>query len=189
MGMDELILTMSDEDLATLKAKYSDNPSVTTLINGILEGRVKQAEQVKAKVDFERGITKLFAKLPHPEDVHNVFVRWGEVEVEDTTAEAEEVQVEGGEPEMRYPTHTEYQWIVQVNKVTKVTSGSTEAKSSKRAITIYKRNGLVLENKGNFGSASKACEALGLAIGGDSAMRVLARDGFITEPYEGTDYS
>jgi len=204
--MNELIGAMSDNDLAELKVKYSDNPSVTTLIDGILEARQKEAVEHKAKDDFTKGITKLFAKLPHPEDVYNVFARWGEVEVEDTTQEAEEVEVvvtpaevdkDGNitteavvEKQDRYPTTKAFQWIVEVNHATRVSSTTTgEPKVSKRAITVFKRNGTQLEAKGNYASASKACEALGLTIGGDSATRVLSRDGYISEPYDGTDFA
>lgn len=194
MGMDELILAMSNEDLATLKAKYSDNEAVTKLIEGILETREKAEAEARAKVEFEKGITKLFAKLPHPEDVHNVYVRWGEVEVEDTSVEGEAIEVINPDTqevttEMRYPKHTEYQWIVQVNKATKVMAGSGEAKTSKRGITVYKRVGLNLELVGHYASASKACEALSLPVGADSAGRVLDREAYIREPYDGTDYS
>lgn len=179
--MDGLIQAMSDTDLAELKAKYSDQPSVATLIDGILETRQAEAEQTKAKTQFTNGIAKLFAKLPHPEDVYNVYARWAEVEVE--TGEAEEVEV-NGETEMRTPMAKVFQWVVEVNHATRSTTATSgEPKVSKRAITVFKRNGTQLEEKGHFASASKACEALGLTIGGDSAIRVLARDGFITEPY------
>jgi len=211
--MDELIKAMSDSDLMELKGKYVDNSSVVTLIDGILETRGKEAEAIKVKVDFERGIAKLLAKLPHPDDVHNIYVRWGEVDVAD--GELEEVVfdskgvvipmtllIEDMTPEQldelgsytyetRQPSHKEFQWIVEVNHATKVTGNSTTGvtTASKRAITVYKRNGTQLELKGHYASASKACEALGLIIGGDSAIRVLARDNYITESYEGVDYS
>ena len=66
--------------------------------------------------------------------------------------------------------------------------GGGGPKASKRAITVFKREGTTLLPKGNFGSASKACEVLKLTIGGDSATRVLAREGYISEPYDGTDF-
>lgn len=204
--MDELIGLMNDSDLLELKDKYSTNPSVVTLIDGILEGRANTAREVEAKAKFESGIAKLFTKLPHPEDVNNVFVRWGKVEVPDTTKDAEEVEVvetpakvKDGEivedavmkTETRYPMLEVYQWIVEVNartaKLTGDTSSGGSQAPSKRAIKVFKRDGLELVDKGNYASASKACEALGLTIGGDSATRVLARDGFIVEPYTGTD--
>lgn len=201
--MDELIQAMSNEELEAIKEKHSDNPSILTLIDGILEGRVKEEAQVQAKQAFEANLAKFVngvtkkgkPYLPHPEDVHNIYIRWGEVEVEDTEAEPEEVEVvdkDGNKvTEMRKPSHMEYQWIVQVNHAVKVTSGGSDGspKASKRAITVYKRNGTQLDLKGHYPSASKACEALGLTIGGDSATRVLARDSFIIEPYDGTEFN
>lgn len=198
--MDELIKAMSDKDLAELKKKYANNPSVVTLIDGILETRSKEASQVKARQKFTDGIGKTFATLPHPDDIANVYASWREVEVEQGEPEEVEVVVTPAvmdkdgkittpavtSPEMRTPTVLVWQWVVEVNKGFKVASGASgEAKTSKRAITVFKREGLALNDKGHFASASKACEALGLTIGGDSATRVLTREGYITEAYEG----
>lgn len=207
---DELINAMSDKDIEEMKGKYADNASVILLLDGILATRGKDKAQAKAKQKFEAGIAKLFSSLPHPEDVHNVYVRWAEVEEEVVDEEAEEVEVEvvktpavldkDGkiveeavvELVKRKPTVAVkvWKWVVQVNKSVTVKPGASgKATTSKRAIKVFKRNGTQLEDKGNYQSASKACEKLGLTIGGDSATRVLARDGFITEPYEGTDYT
>ena len=190
--MEELIKAMSNDDLETMKGKYADNASVVTLINGILGGRAKSAEQDKAKKQFESGVNKLFAKLPHPEDIMNIYVRWAEVEVPSGEAvEVEVVQPDNSKVmEMRQPTEKTWQWVVETNKGFQVRSGSGgKATTSKRAIKVFKRNGTQLEDMGNYVSASKACGVLGLTIGGDSATRVLARDGYILEPYEGTDYT
>lgn len=196
--MDELIAAMSNSDLAELKVKYVENQSVATLIEGILDGRAKEQAQVEAKEAFEGAIAK-FANgvnkqgkpyLPHPDDVSNVFLRWGEVTIE--VGEEEEVSITNPdtnelETVMRKPTQVVSQWIVEVNaRTTKLTSGNdggSAQKTSKRAITVFKRNGTQLEPKGNYPSASKACEALGLTIGGDSATRVLAREGYWVEAF------
>lgn len=209
--MDELIQAMSNSDLEDMKAKFSDNASVVKLIDGILEGRVKAQAEADAKLKFEAGVAKFFngtnskgkPYCPHPEDIHNIYVRWALVEVEDTSGDGEEVTViitpavvkEGEivtdavtEVQTRYPKMEVWQWVVEVNHKVKADSGSDAPKSSKRAITVFKRNGTQLEDKGHFASASKACEALGLTIGGDSATRVLSREGYITDYYEGTDF-
>lgn len=202
--MEELIQAMSNEDLAKLKQDHEDSQSIATLVDGILEARANEVEQAKAKKAFEAGIAKLFAKLPHPEDVHNVYIRWADVEVEDKSAEPEEVEVvvtpaeinKDGKittpavmgKEKRYPTIKGFAWVVEVNKgfATSRVSGSS---ANKRAITLFKREGLKLVDKGNYPSASKACASLGITIGGDSASRVLSREGYIIEPYTGTDYT
>lgn len=196
-----LVGAMSDSKLAELKEEHKDNPSVVASIDEVLELRAKQAEQAQAKVEFERQIQKLVAKLPHPEDINNIFLHWGEVDVKDgepidfaiigegqvkLASDLTEDELAQNYPiEARTPSHKEYQWIVDVNHVTKVSGGGGNI--PKRAISVYKRNGTQLELKGNFGSASKACEALGIVVGGDSAIRVLRREGYFTEAYEGTD--
>lgn len=208
--MEELINAMSDEDLAGMKTKYSDNPSVVTLIDGILETRNKALAQAKAKAKFEGGIAKLFVNLPHPEDTYNVYARWAEVEVEDTTKEAlEEVEIVDAQAildddgkivteavthtEARYPTVKVFKWVVETNKgLSTARGGTTTPTTSKRAILVSKRdeaNPSQLVEVGKFTSASKACEKLGLTIGGDSATRVIQREGLFIEPYEGTDFT
>lgn len=189
MEQNDFINAMSEADIREQLEKYKDNPSVVTLLEGVLEARVREVAEAKAKAKFEKGIANLFKNLPHPEDVHNVYVRWGEVDVP-TGEPDEEVEVVNDDgtktKEMRTPSTKQHQWIVQVNHIVTVSRGSDgKDKVSKRAITIYKREGLALENKGNYASASKACEALGLTIGGDSATRVLAREAYIVEPFTG----
>lgn len=199
--MEELINAMSDEDLVGLKQKYPDNPSIVTLIDGILATRAKVAEQAKAMAKFTKSIAKTFASLPHPDDIHNIFIRWGEMDVAD--GEPEEVDVvvtpaktDGDgkitEPavmgtELRTPTHKEYGWIVEVNHAVKATPSASVPKASKRAITVFKRNGTTLEPQGNFASGQAACDFLKIPVGTDDAKRVLLREGYIHEPYEGTD--
>lgn len=188
MEQNDFINAMSEGDIREQLEKYKDNPSVVTLLNGVLEARIREVAQAKAKADFEKGISKLFSKLPHPEDVHNVYVRWAEVD--EPTGEPEEEVMIDGKPEMRQPTTKVSKWVVQVNKSVVVSrGGSGVVTASKRAITVMKRNGLNLQPIGNFVSASKACEYLELPIGGDSATRVLEREGYIREPYEGTEYT
>lgn len=202
---DTLFNLMSDAEVADLKVKYPDNQSIVALADGILATREREATQARAMANFTKGIDKTFAKLPHPDSIHNIYARWGEVDVEEGEPEAVEVVVTPAEvnekgnittpavtaTEMRCPTIKAMAWIVEVNHATKVTSGSTpgQPKTSKRAITVYKRNGTQLELQGNYISASKACDALKLIVGGDSATRVLSRDGYITEPYEGAEYT
>jgi hypothetical protein len=186
--MDELIRAMSTEDIQTLMQKYSGNESVTTMLNVALEERKHQAEQVKLIADFEAKLLKL-AKLPQPpESIHNVYMAWGEVEEPD--GEAVEVELNGVKS-MRQPTKKAWRWSVVCNKgfeVKHANSATTGAgKATKRAIRVYKRNGTILEAVGNFANATRACEALKIEVGADSAMRKLINMGYITEPYSGDD--
>lgn len=203
--MDALIQAMSIPELENFKANYKDNESVTKILDGYIEVKGREAIQAKAKLDFAKAIGKLADKLPHPDDVHNVYLRWAEVDVEDTTLEAEEVEIvvtpavtdgEGNvttpavkEMQTRYPMHKANQWVVELNKGFSVGKSSSQPTTSKRAITLNKRQGQTLEFVGNYASASKACEALSIPIGGDSATRVLAREGYILDAYNGTDFT
>jgi len=202
--MDELIQAMSIAELENFKTTYKDNGSITKIVDGYIEVKARQEAQARAKEDFSKAIGKLVAKLPHPDDVHNIYLAWREVEVEDTTHEGEEVELvvtpavvndEGNittpavmGKERRYPKVMVYQWVVELNKGFSVGKAS-QVTTSKRAITLNKRNGQALEFIGNFLSASKACESLKIPIGGDSATRVLNREGYILDAYTGTDFT
>ena len=115
--MDAIIKAMSDAQLEALKEEHSKNQTIVTLVEGILEARVKEAEQSKLKAQFEASVTKLFSKLAHPEAILNIYARWSEVEEEDTTKEPEEVEVidtEGNKvKEMRLPKVKTFKWIVE----------------------------------------------------------------------------
>jgi len=188
MGQDELINAMSDEDIAEMKEKYADNASVILLLDGILETRRKVATQAKAKADYVKGITTLVGKhlAIQPEGETNVLITWEEADIAD--GEPEEVMV-NGTTELRTPHHKEVKPVVRTNvfwsettSVNRSASGKGNNGVSKRAIRVFKRSGTQLIDKGVYASATKACEALGLIVGGDSATRVLARDGYISEP-------
>ena len=61
------------------------------------------------------------------------------------------------------------------------TNGGSDG-NGKRAVTVFKRNGTQLEEKGHFATCAKACRAIGLDVGGDSARRVLRRNGYVVDP-------
>lgn len=202
--MEALIGELSDKDLEDMKAKFTDKPSTVLMIDGILESRKAEANKAKILDQFGKALEKTFAKLPHPETVHNVFARWGETDMVDESAEAEDTEIidtpailngDGQiitpatfHNERRRPTIKVMAWVVTVNYAQKVVAGTTgnaTPKASKRSIKVLKRDGLQLVDKGIYPSASKACEAFGLPLGGDSGTRVLAREGYIVEPHEG----
>lgn len=194
--MDELIQAMSIDELVRFKEQYAANESVTKIVDGYIETKTRQEAQVKAREDFVKVIDKMVNKLPHPDDVHNVYFAWREVEEEDKTQEAEEVEIvyTDGEKgtEVRYPKVKVDKWVVELNKGFQIAKGTSTASSatSKRAITVHKRNGTSLEFVGNFTNATKACEHLELIVGGDSAMRVLTvRNPYLVDPYTGTDFT
>ena len=203
--MDALIQAMSIPELEKFKEQYKTNESIVKIVDGYIETKVREEAQAKAKADFAKAIEKLIGKLPHPDDVHNVYLRWAEIEVEDTSVEPEmvdvviapaEVDKDGSilteaitESQPRYPTTKQWMWVVELNKGFQVSKGTPQPATSKRAISVHKRDGLTLQFVGNYQSASKACEHLNIAIGGDSATRVLAREGYILDPYTGTDFT
>ena len=184
--VEELIKAMSNEDLQALKAKYADNESIAKLIDGILGARQVEAAKVKAEADFQAKVLKL-AKLPAPpENVHNLYLRWAEVD--EPTGEPEVEVMIDGKPVMRQPTAKVWKWVLEVNKAFQVgRTGTTTTKIVKRSISVAKRVGNTLEPVGNFTNATKACGYLKLIIGGDSASRVLQRNGYIVDQYQGDD--
>ena len=190
--MDELIQAMSIPELQHFKEQYAGNESIIKIVDGYIVVKEQEIAKAKAKDEFGKVIAKMVAKLPHPDDVLNVHLRWAEVEVEDTSQEPEEVEVEGVK-ELRYPKIKMFQWVVELNKgfqVSKTSSGGNQVSgTSKRAITVKRIEGESLVPVGNFHSANEACKHLRLIIGGDSANRVLQRDGYLSQACDGTDYT
>jgi len=207
--MDDLIKAMSVEELEKFKAGYMENESIQRIVDGYIT--IKQAEVVQARAmeDFGKAIGKVADKLVHPEGIYNVYLAWMEVEAEDTSQPAIEVEViieqavVDGEGtiitpavkgmESRHPMVKVWKWAVELNKGFSVQkSGSaTSTSSSKRAITVK----LIHSDKapeliGNFRSAKEACVHLNLIVGTDSAMRVLTnRNPYMVVAYEGTDFT
>jgi len=91
--MDELIKAMTSEQLLAIKEQHPDNPSVISLVDGILVAREKEAGQVQLAKDFEAKVAKLAKLPPPPEHIHNLFLKWAKVEVEDTSQEPEMVDI------------------------------------------------------------------------------------------------
>lgn len=198
--MDDLVKAMSKQDLVTFKETYKDNASIQTLVDGYIEVKEREEAQAQAKASFSKKIEKLVKDLPHPEDVHNVYMAWREVEEDDTSQDGEVVffkedvvvatEEESDRQETRYPKTKTTRWVVELNKGFQVKSGGGGSKTtaSKRAITVKKiEENDTLTAIGNFSSASKACEHLSIPTGGDSAVRVLQREGYLTQAYEGED--
>jgi hypothetical protein len=202
--VEELIRLMSIEDLQAMKVKYPTNESIQKLLDVVIGQKTTEVNEAKERLDFEAKVAKL--KLPAPpRGIVNVYLRWAEVEV--PTGEPVEVEVvkvqavqdaDGHittpaimEKVMRQAKTKVFQWVPELNKpnqATTTTGATTSAKqATKRAITVSKRNVNILEPVGHFTNASKACEHLKLTIGGDSAKRVLVRNGYIIDDYDGTD--
>jgi len=201
---------MTIEELNAFKEMYKSNEAIVKIMDGYIEGKLRDEAQAKAKADFTQAIAEMIGTLPHPEGIHNVYLAWREVEVQDTDS-PQEVDIpkidEAGQPvltqkgkpvmvkETRYPTTKAWKWIPELNKgfqAGKSTTTTATKTANKRAVTISKREGegssqLVLV--GHFPTASKAVEYLKLPLGGDSATRVLQREGMFIEPYTGTDYT
>ena len=162
--MDELIKAMTNEQLEAIKVEHADNPSIQTLVDGILETRASEVAQVAVKAKFEAAIAKLVSKgIPvPPEGVHNVYIRYAEVEVPE--GEPEEVAItnpDTGEvtTEMRQATTKVWQWVVEVNKATSVTSKSAGGNGStkdggKRTIVVKQIVGDTVVDCGEYPSGA-----------------------------------
>lgn len=183
-----LIEAMSTEQLQAMKVQFKDSPNVIALLDTVLTVRTNEANLKKLQDAFTKAVESI--KLPVPPDgISNVYFGYAEV---DDTSKPEVVKIEGKPDETRYPKIRK--WILEVNKAMKPvisSSGDTDKSDSskKRAITVLKRDGMALTTIGNFKSASKACEYLKLDVSGDSATRVLASKGYITEQYIGTSFT
>lgn len=191
---------MSIDDIQKQIEMYQDNPSVVAILNGYIEVKRKELVSKQVEVNFNKEVQKLVDKLnkmEKPNTVYNIYIPHREVEEEDTTQEPEEVEVtnEAGETvkEVRYPKIKNKKWISELNKGFQVrtsTSASGKTSVSKRAITVKRINpDDTLSTVGNFPSASIACKHLSIPTGGDSATRVLQRDGYLIQPYEGSEYT
>jgi hypothetical protein len=186
--MDNVFISvMTDKDLLDYKAKYSTNPILVKLVDDTLAERKLALETKRVEEKFTSKLLTL-AKLPAPpESIHNVYLAWKQVEVPQEIPDgASEAKI----AELKATPIKTWQWVTEVNKgftSGKSTDGSKQV--SKRAITVNKRDGQTLKFVGNFQSGSKACEHLKLSTNGDSAMRVLSREGYIVDAYNGTDYT
>lgn len=184
--VDNFVSALSTADLEKLKVQYKDNESIVKMVTDELMAR---AEAIKAKAEAEAFTNKLMklAKLPAPpETIHNVYLAWALVETpKEIPAGASEAQI----AELKANPDKAYQWVVETNKGFKVTKADGSTATSKRAITVKKITGDKVTTIGNFQSASKAADFLKIEVGDDSATRVLAREGYILSPYDGTDYT
>jgi len=213
---------MSIEELQAFKEMYKSNEAIVRIMDGYIEGKVKEEAQAKVKVDFTITIADMISTLVHPDGIHNVYLAWREVE--EAQGEPEIIGVnEAGAPngqavskankeailalkleanttilfnEKHYQVKQAYakvwKWIPELNKgfqVGKETTTTTTRTTNKRAITVSKREGSQLVLVGHFPTASKAVEYLHLPLGGDSATRVIQREGMFIEPYTGIDYT
>ena len=203
--MDNLVNALPLDELKAMALKYKDNPPLANMFNEAIKVKEAELEQVKIKDTFMASIAKV--KLPTPPDgIMNIHFRYGDVEIEDKSKPAVKVEIvkvpavtgaDGAittpaimETVERFPTVKSKQWILELNKATSFSSSGTTSDNntpSKRAITVLKRNGDKLDNIGNFKDGKAACDYVRLAVVGDSAIRVLSKNGYIVDRYDGTD--
>ena len=183
MNLGLIVQVMDDEDLAKLAEANKGREDVRLAIETELFTRLTAREFEARKAEFEAKVTELAGLPEPPAGIHNVFMSYKGVEV--PIGEAVEVKVKGQDgkmvTEMRQPTETRRQWVVEVNHADRVGAVKVTDKAAKREIRVLKRDGMSLKEIGIFANATKACDHLKLEIGGDSANRVLSRNGYITE--------
>ena len=206
MRNDTFLEAQTIPDLKKLKVQYKDNASVITLIDGVLAIKAKELQQAELIAKFTSEVDKLAETLPHPESVHNVYLAWREVEEDDTSQTQIEVEVvltpsvvdDTGKitakavtgKELRYPKTKLFKWTTKVNATTQTAaSGGARQSQNKRAITVLKRNGMILEKIGSYSSGKAACNALGIPCVGDSAIRVLTnkQNAYQVDDHDGID--
>jgi len=197
MESNPLLDGMSIAELKKFRKQWESNESVVKIVDGYIEIRLVEETNELARQEFIKQIDGLVANLPHPSDVANVYMAWREVEVADTTQEAEVVDVvdtvaevdgEGNittpavtHQEPRYPTTKVNQWVVELNKgfaVSKANGGATPS-TSKRTINIFKHNpNGADESLGEFANYQAFATSKGITVGTDSARRAVEREGY-----------
>lgn len=131
---------LPNEELVSLKERFSSNPTIVNLIDGILEARSKAEEAERVKAEFQKKVAKLAKLPPPPEGTYNLFLHYGETI--DEEAEEVEVRLPNGETEMRKPRTMG--WIVETNHVDKLGSKAGKdqtSTTSSEGKKIWARNG------------------------------------------------
>ncbi len=204
----DIISVMTDEELSELKAKHTGNEKISTLINSILEARLAEAIEAEKVTQFTDKVNTLFGDLPKPESVNNFIVKYRTVTVYDESQPEVEVTITDDPPvldgqgkvvkkavthkEMRHPSSEVDMWVAEPNHACNLSREAGTPQARKRGITVSKRESptsasLVLV--GHFPSGAKACEYLHLVTAGDSAIRVIRKENYFIEDYDGTDYT
>jgi hypothetical protein len=191
-GLEVLVGIMTNEQLGAYKTAFPNNAEVAKLVDGIIAGRLAEANKAKIKIEFEAKVSKL-AKLPQPPDgIHNVYMAWAEVEVDDTSKAQAEVEV-AGVKESRYPKIKVWQWVITTNKAFSdkpKEKTDKEVKVGKLAIHVMKMNKatMVMESIGKYANGALACRKLGVDAGVGSGNLALTKAGYyVVTGYEGTD--
>lgn len=201
-----LFESLSDVQIAEAKTKYKNVPTIIQMLTDLeakrknsqakaIEALANQAKDEQAKKAFGDKLLEL-VKLPAPPaGIVNVYMAYGEVEEEDLSKTEEVEIIKDGKPvkESRHPKVKVMKWIIETNKGFAVdkTSGSTTT-VSKRAITVLKRNALdttKIDTIGTFRTGKAAADFLKLDVGVSSANLILAKNGYILEPYGGNTFT
>jgi hypothetical protein len=170
---------MTDEQLQTTITQYKDNASVVAYLQGIVTKRAAIAEANKIKSDFEEKINKMAGKIVFPAGILNVLIRNTEVELPDANDASKMVKV--------WKTQIIVNHACNIDK--KTTSNTTSnTTSTKRGITVSKRNGQQLETLGNFRSGAEFDRHMKLDYTNQSPMLILRKAGYIADEYDGADF-
>ena len=193
---------MSIPELEAFKEMYKSNEAIVKIMNGYIEGKVKEEAQAKAKKDFKQAIANMVSTLVHPDGIANVYLAWHEVEEAQGNVEVIGVSGDGipnGQavgkvnkeailalkPEVNTTilfNEKHYQvkqaivkvwkWIPELNKGFQVGKETTTT-----GIKTPKKHAQTVELGGHFignvKSGNDGCKALGYDVAGDSGNRVL----------------
>jgi len=174
-----------------LEKAIKDYPMLESMLRPILESKQSEEAKRKAQESFTKGIEKALKAIAFPEDIRNVII------VKHVSDKDEIIKLGDGN-EQTIPAGTiTYEYMPNVYWTKdKPTSGNGKASSgvSKRAITVKKvvvnEDGSEgLQPIGNFKSGHEACVYLDLDDAGNSAIRVLQANGYITSGYLGTNFT
>ena len=178
--MDELIQAMSIEELLKFKESYPGNTSLATIVDGYIEVKQREVDKAEAKAKFEKEIAKLVVKLPHPEDVYNVYLRWAKTD--EPMGEVELVELPDGGTEERQATTEVWKWVVETNKALPVLKSSGKGSgngSPKRMIVVKKLEGDTVTTLGTYESGADFCRQHEIDYTNNSPIRALKSQGYL----------
>jgi len=195
---DTLMMSVSTEDLVSLETKY---PQLSIPIRAELARREAEVTAAKLKTVFEAKVAK-FTNLPvPPEGIHNLFLTYREVELEDAvevpitknqaTLDSNGKIITPAVVVMEMRKSKVMKWVTETNHRCKVTNkpGKNQPankSASRHAIKLHKRDEEGnLKQVGEYPSGEEACRQLKIDSGVGSANKALETFGYVVEKVNG----
>ncbi len=197
-----------------LRKRYAKHPSIITSLDEADKQAKSMGDAMQARLDANlkveeekskrsEALTKMASKIPAPKEGEATWLHFKFDDMDDTSKPQTEVTT------VVTPSVTDKDGKVTTPAVTKTemrypiikgwheapfitTTNTTKAKgadgSRKLAITVRKVEGDAVKVVGNFRTGVEVCKHLGIDPAAGSANLALTKNGYVTTPYEGTDF-